>query len=200
MLAPHRNIMRKTNIGEMVQNHSRRLLPRIRGVRSSSARRRYLTAKYSSSSAIDTAMMPVTAQRKKNSVSTRSAVVEACSGNRGTSANISRPLRKPPASPEPQRRASPCLSLAPPACCCALAPPCQPQQRPQHDDRERAGRPHQIHHRHGVFARLRVIAVAEQQRPIDHRRADLVLRRLHQTQTEVAREGPGSFGSRRAMK
>ena len=51
--------------------------------------------------------------------------------------------------------------------------------------------PHQIHHRHGVLARLRVIAVAEQKRPIDHRRADLVLRRLHQTQTEVAREGAG---------
>src|SRR5579875_2211959 len=158
MFAPHKNMMRKTNNGVMVQNHSRGLLPVMRGVRSSSARRWYLKAKKSTNPAISTAMVPQTAQRKKNSASTRWAVVEACSGNKGTSANIVVILIQGLVASRRERVGW--ILLRGVANFPPLTPPHRKQRQTQDKHGDDSSSTHQVQRCHGIFACFRIVTVA----------------------------------------
>jgi hypothetical protein len=81
--APHTNMTTVSRKGMMLQASSRGSEPSISSGRSSSERRRYLTAKTTSVAAIPTEKNTVTPTRKRKRASTSLAMTEACSGKRG---------------------------------------------------------------------------------------------------------------------
>src|SRR6266498_702415 len=83
MIAPQTNmtIVRPNGIAD--QKISSQKFPSMGRGRSCSERRRYLTAKTKMAKKISATKKTDTATRKKNSASTRDAMVDACSGNKG---------------------------------------------------------------------------------------------------------------------
>src|ERR1700730_17859473 len=86
--APQTNMTRKMSMGMTDQDVSRRVDPRMRGVFTRPVPRRYFTAKKKIEAEIARAARPVTTSRNRKSLSTWSAVVEACFGSRDSCASM----------------------------------------------------------------------------------------------------------------
>ena len=82
--------------------------------------------------------------------------------------------------------------LACPACLSALPPPARIAAQSDHDchsahyQKSRGGNPQQVHGDRAVLTGRRIVVETEQENFID-RRADLIVRRLHQSQADIAR-------------
>src|SRR5712692_1611469 len=96
-----------------------------------------------------------TPSKKKNRASTRPAMLEAGSGNKGN---------PPIVSARPARR----LSFG-----VRFPPPENKNEKAQPQDRENPAKPHEADHQAAVFAGGGVVVVAKQQQTV-HGRADLV--------------------------
>src|SRR5712691_11053062 len=94
-LAPHPNMTMDRSSGTTIQNASSLIEPPMGAPISLGARRRYLIEKAIMRTKIKRLRNSDTPSRKKNSASTRSAIVEARSGNNGNPAcTVNSPRRK----------------------------------------------------------------------------------------------------------
>src|SRR5262245_19178849 len=156
--ALHRKMTSTMPAGISVQASSSGSEPWISAGRSSSERRRNLTANTASSVAISTPKNTLTAIRKRYSASTLPAVVEAPSGKKKRQLPTRQPL------------------------------PAQPQRHEarQQQQRQQAGCAQQPHHGSAVTAHRGVVLVTVEQHLVD-RRPDVALRGLVQRQPQVLR-------------
>src|ERR1700733_13922439 len=96
-------------------------------------------------------------------------MLDACTGNRGSSDPMA------------------LFSLSQNAAISApVVAPCHEKKCAANQDESSSSQAHHIHSNGAIFARTRIVVIAEEQDLID-RSADLILGSLHQTQADVAR-------------